>query len=159
MSAAVRSRIRLRILFLGLLLLFPIEMGARRMMSDEPFPGLFMPGFGTVLDDGSSVSFEVPVVVATLSNGESVTLDLNDDLPLAGGGYSVALSAILADPARVNAPDTRRWLRQQLSNSDPGRSVESLSVSWKISSYEPSTGRRTLTDTGRSYIVALDAPG
>jgi hypothetical protein len=155
----VQSRIGLRILLLALLLLFPIEMGARRIMSDEPYPGLFLPGFGTVLDDGSSVSFDTPVVVANLTDGTSVPLDLTDDLPLAGGGYSVALRAILADPARVNADGTRNWLRQQLSNSNPDLLVESLSVSWKTVEYDSARGQRTLTDTGTSYTVTLGAPG
>jgi len=50
-----KSKVRLRVLFLALLLILPIETALTKIIGTEPYPALFMPGFGQVLDKGSSV--------------------------------------------------------------------------------------------------------
>lgn len=145
-------------LFLALLLLLPLELGARRLMKDEPYPALFLPGFGTVLQHAEAVSFEIPVVVATLTSGASVTLDLNQELPNFDGGYSVVLASMLAQPDRLNAEDSKIWLRDQLSGAYPNLAIESLSISWMQLTHD-SAGATTLTPTGRAFVVGLGPPG
>jgi hypothetical protein len=153
----VESRIGLRLLFAGVIVLLPVQIAASKLIGDEPYPLLFLPGFGPVLQHSSAVEFDSASMAGVLSDGRSVPLDSNAVMPNSEG-FSVALQTILSDPVRCNAEDTKAWLRQRLAAAYPDLEIASVNVIWNHWAYDEETGRRTATDTGRSFSIALADP-
>ena len=150
-----KSKVRLRVLFLALLLILPIETALTKIIGTEPYPALFMPGFGQVLDKGSSVEFYQSEVIAVLADGQKVPLEANAMMmnPI---GYSVAFQSILSDPVRSNADVTKTWLRERLAAAYPDLDVVSLTVNKNLYHYDEATDQRTFTTAGSFDIVLGD---
>jgi hypothetical protein len=153
----VSARIRLRLIFLALVLLLPIQVGIRKLVDGEPYPGLFLPNFGQVLEESSAVSFELAEVMGVLTSGMRVSLDPDLIMPTSAG-YSVTVARILSDPAKSTAEDTRSWLRGRLSASYPDLVFASVSVVWSQWSYDATTGERAVVVTKDPIDIALGGP-
>jgi hypothetical protein len=147
---------RLRILFIGLLLLLPLEAGLTKILGDEPYPALMMPGFGQVMEKGSAVEFYQSEIIGVLADGQTVPLAANAIManPI---GYSVAFQTILSDPVRSKAEVTRTWLRERLASAYPDLEIARLTVNKNLYHYDEATDQRTVTTT-ESFDIVLGDP-
>jgi type III secretory pathway lipoprotein EscJ len=142
---------------MALILLLPVQVGIRKLIDGEPYPGLFLPNFGPVLGNSSAVNFELAEIVGVLSNGVRVSLDPDNIMPTPAG-YSVTVARILSDPAKSSADDTKSWLRERLAATYPDLDITSVSVVWSQWSYDATTGQRTVVATTDSNDIVLGGP-
>jgi hypothetical protein len=150
----VSLQVRLRILFLALILLLPAQIGIRKLIDGEPYPGLFLPNFGPVLEKSSVVNFELAEIFAVLTNGVRVPLDPDNIMPNPAR-YAVTVARILSDPAKSNAEDVRSWLRERLAITYPDLDIASVSVLWSKWSYDETTGQRAVIATRDPIDITL----
>ncbi|GAA1996891.1 hypothetical protein JL107_12800 [Nakamurella flavida] len=150
-----RTAVRLRVLFLALLLVVPAGLAIKRQAGVEPYPAILLPSFGPVLERDGVVRFRESEVIGITADGRQTVLDPAEVMPGANDGYSVVFGAIFSDEAKVTAPDSVAWLRQQLARSYPDQQFTSLSVRWVDSLYDSRTGQRTTDDDQVSYTIDL----
>ncbi|GAA1965559.1 hypothetical protein [Microbacterium deminutum] len=144
-SQAWNRRVGLRIAFAALLLVLPVQLAVRNAISDEPYPGLFLPNFGPVPEQAGSVEFQTRSVTAELTDDTVIVLDGGELLTGSGGG-ALPFTRLLSDPAHVDEK-TVKWLGERLRVVYPRLDVQSLSIvanSWK---FDESTGERSLRGT------------
>jgi hypothetical protein len=146
----------IRILFLVLILLIPTEIVVKRVVGAEPYPALFLPNFGTILEKNSDVSYEEPEIIAVLTNGQQVVLDPTKVMPGSGNGYSVVFESIFTDTDKITSADSNQWLAEQLAESYPDLDIKSISVNWRQWQYDSSTGDKTISSIKQSYEIVLD---
>lgn len=152
----VKSPQAIRIIFLVLILLIPTELVVKRIAGGEPYPALFLPNFGTILEKNSSVSYEEPEIVAVLADGQQVVLDPAKVMPGSGNGYSVVFETIFTDTDKINSADSKQWLADQLAESYPDLDIKSVFINWRQWQYDSSTGDKTISSIQQSYEISLD---
>jgi hypothetical protein len=152
----VKSPQVIRILFLVLILLIPIEIVVKRVAGAEPYPALFLPNFGSILETDSSVHYEEPEIIAVLADGQQVVLDPAKVMPGSGNGYSVVFENSVTNTEKVNSADSKQWLSEQLAASYPGLDIKSVFINWRQWEYNSNTGDAAISSIKQSYEIVLD---
>lgn len=152
----VKSPQVIRIFFLVLILLIPTEIVVKRLVGAEPYPALFLPNFGTILETNSSIAYEEPEIIAVLADGQQVTLDPAKVMPGSGNGYSVVFETIFTDTDKINSADSKEWLAGQLAESYPDLDIKSVHIDWRQWQFDSTTGEKTISSIKQSYEIALD---
>ncbi len=155
-TGTAKSTIAIRVLFLALILVLPLEFAVKKLAGGEPYPALFLPSFGGVLEQNSTVEYDQPEIVGVLTDGREVILDSRRVMPGAGGGYSVVFETIFTNQAKATAEDSKVWMRQQLRAAYPEYDFEAIYIKWLDWEFDSTNGERRIANVSQSYEIVLD---
>lgn len=131
-ALTARERRWVPLLFVATLLGAPLQWYAKYRTGDEPYPGLFMPGFGNPAGSGDTVSIVRDRFIAYYPGGDSRGLTRNHFLePIPRSHHASFVAAYLRDPAASTGAAARErigWVRTRLREIAPRMQADSLEV-------------------------------
>jgi hypothetical protein len=146
-------RRRVRVGFGLLLVAFVVQLAVARV-AQQPYPGLFQPGFPGRSVGARTMTVRQPAVTVTYTDGSTTTfthlqvMAQSRSLPLA-----VFRSAFGPDSPRRSDPDTIAWLERRLSDLGGGRRPDHAVLSWRAVVYDLDDERPPrVTTTDRTVI-------
>jgi hypothetical protein len=143
-----------RLLFAFLILLLPVQLVQLKFFGGEPYPALFMPGFGSVPQDGEYVTVPRTVVTAVSRSGDEFDVDYIRLIPNETKLAESIASDFFADRNRVERAAADGWLEKRLSSLYPGEAFSKLSVQTSVRLVDLKTGVKRDTEL-KSYSVEL----
>jgi hypothetical protein len=146
----------IRIGFLLLILVLPVELTVKTLARAEPYPGLFLPSFARVFENNSIVTFDDSQVVGVLRDGTELILDKRKVMPGAGGGNTVVFENIFSNQKKVASDDSITWLQARLAAAYPDLEFTSLFVRSRSWAYDSANGANWIASTKGSYRVVID---
>jgi hypothetical protein len=131
----MRSQSVVFLLFAGLLLVLPVELGLAERYS-EPYPAIFQPDFRGAQERDGIVTMSKPVVTLVHRSGRKREVAVETVLPASSGLSASLLDTGYGDESRANRPETRRLLHELLDKAYADDPVESVRVEWRTVKYD-----------------------
>lgn len=153
---SLRSGVAIIALFGLVVLSAPVGLFARAAFG-EPYPWLFQPSFGYVLNKDGTVMSENPVVAAVTNEGESLIIRPADLMPESRlSGVLMFLNNFRREEV-ARDPRTAQWVAGRLSELYPDKQFERLTVTWANQVVVLASGDKRALPQPRVDIVDLPA--
>lgn len=150
-----RRRVLVRCAFAAALVLFALQYVVEPRRG-EPYPGLYMPSFGSVPQAGNEAFTSEPVVVVTYGDGGRRTFSARRLLPDNPVLATDTLRSAFVDRDLSGDPAVRRWLRDLVRAAAPERrDPRGAEVRVVSRAYAISSGRVRIVDEERVRTIDL----
>jgi hypothetical protein len=141
-----------------ILLSAPAGLLLRKATGEEPYPALFMPGFGLVPGPHHIDNFEVFALTALTSSGAVTEVDIDRLLPSWGPYPQILARRLFAQKDRMRTSEACVWLTRRLASVYPGRRYVAAEARWALNSkISPSRSGSGAVAARMSYSIDLRA--
>ncbi len=137
---------QLRLLFASAILALPAHVLFRAVV-DEPYPGLYLPGFGGTPRQNLTTVTREPRITVLFRDGRKQHFGVEDILPPTPILPAAIFSSAFYSEKRANDPQTRAWLRARIV-ANTGQDPRSVIIEWEQVRYR-------LVDGSRDPIAVL----
>ncbi|WP_432544285.1 hypothetical protein [Kineococcus sp. SYSU DK002] len=133
----------------------PLQIAVRHVAS-EPYPGLYQPSFGGVLQSGREATTWETEVTLELADGTTRSTSVEEILPPTGVLPRYVFASGFGDQASADDSRTVAWLRDRLAVLGEGE-VTAVEVRWIQAGYSLVDGSRRVLRDDRPVRVDLEA--
>jgi len=149
-----RSGLAILALFAAVALSVPVGLFTRAAVG-EPYPWLFQPSFGYVINKDGVIDSENPVVTAITTDGRKLSIDPERLMPDSRlSGVLMFLNNFRRESVAM-APATEGWLTERLAELYPDQHFAKLTITWANERITLATGARHPESNPRVDTIEL----
>lgn len=152
------SKIAARTAFAVATMVFALQLPIHAVWS-EPYPALYMPGFGTVPQTGDEYSSTDYRAFLISEDGSELELPAEDLLPPSAVLQASIIRERMFDAEITSETESKQWFAERVAATEPGSDAIELRLErWRMTSRLDGTGEPTaeLVDTN---LIVLEGQG
>lgn len=140
------------------LLILPVQHVVSSV-SAEPYPGLYQPSFGGRVPEGDVAVTLEPEVTVVEADGEERSVAHDELLPTTRVLTPVVFEQAFLRGSHAQDAATAAWLRERLTDLDPGSDPRALRIVWREVEHDLGTSRARVLGTVDEVVIDVGRTG